>query len=41
MKKRVIDPTTLLVWFAFFWKGVGWGYISQTNPDFTKVEMPL
>lgn len=41
VKKRVIDPTTLLIWFAFFWKGVGWGYISQTSPDFTRVEMPL
>lgn len=41
VRKRVIAPETLLIWFAFFWKGVGWGYISQTNPDFQVFEMPL
>lgn len=34
-EKRIIYPTTTLIWFGFFWVGVGWGNISQTNPDFT------
>ena len=27
-EKRLIYPATTLVWFAFFWVGMGWGRIS-------------
>lgn len=32
---RKIPPETTLIWFAFFWVGVGWQALSQTNPDFS------
>jgi len=34
-ERRNIEPTTTLIWFAFFWIGVGWGRFSLTNPDFS------
>jgi len=40
-EKRTIYPTTTLIWFGFFWVGVGWGNISQTNPDFSILDNDL
>lgn len=37
VEMRKIKPETTLIWFAFFWIGIGWQYISQTNPDFQKI----
>lgn len=38
---RIVYPPTTLVWFAFFWIGMGWGRISQTNPDFSILDNDL
>jgi meckelin len=32
--QRKISPETTLIWFLFFWVGIGWENYSQTNPDF-------
>jgi meckelin len=40
-EKREIYPSTTLVWFTFLWLGVGWGNISQTNPDFIILDNDL
>jgi hypothetical protein len=33
---RKIYPETTLIWFAFLWVGMGWQYITQSNPDLQK-----
>jgi hypothetical protein len=33
VESRKITPETLLMWFAWFWIGIGWKWWAQTNPD--------
>lgn len=33
-QQRKIHPETTLIWFLFFWVGIGWENYTQTNPDF-------
>lgn len=40
-EERIIPPETTFVWFAFFWVGLGWEYIAQTNPELKNVDNPL
>lgn len=32
--QRKIAPEPTLIWFLFFWVGIGWRNYAQTNPDF-------
>lgn len=38
---RKISPETMIIWFAFFWIGLGFQWIAQTNPEFSEVDNPL
>lgn len=38
---RRINPETNLIWFSFFWVGLGWQYFSQSNPNFDTEYNPL
>jgi hypothetical protein len=33
VESRKITPETLLMWFSWFWIGIGWKWWAQTNPD--------
>lgn len=33
-RQRYVVPETLFIWFAFFWVGLGWQYVSFTTPDY-------
>lgn len=32
---RYVKPETALIWFAFFWNGLGWSHLAETDPGFT------
>jgi len=36
VEMRKINPVTTLMWFAFLWIAMGWSFVTQTNPDFTR-----
>jgi len=38
---RKIHPITTIIWFGFFWVGLGWQYIAQTNPELVAEDNPL
>ena len=38
---RYINPTTTLIWFAFFLKGLGWEYLSEAMPHMNASNNPL
>jgi len=40
-ESRRIYPETTLIWFSFFWIGLGWRWIAQTNPDIEVLNNPL
>ena len=29
---RYVQPETCLIWFAFFWEGLGWSHLAETDP---------
>lgn len=35
---RYVQPETTFIWFAFFWVGLGWQYVSETTPDSSYVD---
>lgn len=35
---RYVQPETTFIWFAFFWVGLGWQYVSKTTPDHSYVD---
>lgn len=40
-ESRRIWPETTLFWFSWFWIGLGWRWVAQTNPDMEVVNNPL
>ena len=38
---RYVDPETLLIWFIFFWIGLGWSHCCESDPNFSVIDNPL
>ena len=38
---RYVEPETLLIWFIFFWIGLGWSHCCESDPSFSTLDNPL
>jgi len=35
---RYFNPETMIFWFVFFWVGLGWKHMSETDPSFSSTK---